>query len=281
MTILLFGAGGQVGLEALRLGGADVVGAARADADLSSPGAAAALIARIRPSAVINAAAYTAVDKAESERDLAFRINAEAAGEIATAAARCGARLVHLSTDYVFDGRGRSPISEAAPTAPLSVYGLSKRAGEIAVMAGHAGAVVVRTSWVFAPHGANFVRTMLRLGKTREQMNVVDDQLGGPTPADAIAVLCLDIARKEGPAGLYHFQGAPAATWADFAEAIFAEAGLATRVARIPTSGYPTPATRPLFTVLDCEKIAQDYGAAQPDWRRALKVAVAALKGIA
>jgi dTDP-4-dehydrorhamnose reductase len=281
MTILVFGPGGQVGADALRLGGADVIGAARADADLSAPGAAAALIARLRPAAIINAAAYTAVDKAESERDLAFRINADAAAEIAAAAFRCGARLVHLSTDYVFDGRALAPIDETAPTAPLSVYGESKRAGEVAVLAQHQGAVVVRTSWVFAPHGANFVRTMLRIGKTRDIVSVVDDQRGGPTPADAIAALCLSIARANGPAGIFHFQGAPAASWADFAEAIFAEAGLPTRIERILTSGYPTPAKRPLYTVLNCSRIARDYGAAQPDWRQALPAAVAALKGLA
>jgi dTDP-4-dehydrorhamnose reductase len=282
MTILLFGAAGQVGAETRRLAGSDaIIAAARVDADLATPGAAAALIDRVRPRAIINAAAYTAVDKAESERDLAFRINAEAAGEIAAAAAQAGARLVHLSTDYVFDGRADTPIDETAPTAPLSVYGESKRAGEIAVLARHEGAVIVRTSWVFAPHGANFVRTMLRLGKTRDAISVVDDQQGGPTPADAIAALCLKIASGPGPAGIYHFQGAPAATWADFAEAIFSEAGYATRVKRIPTRDYPTPAQRPLYTVLNCSRIARDYGAAQPDWRSALPAAIAALKGLA
>ena len=189
----------------------------------------------------------------------------------AAAAARAGARLVHLSTDYVFDGRVRGPLDEAAPTGPLNVYGATKLEGERLVAAALPGAVILRTSWVYAAHGANFVRTMLRLAETRNELSIVGDQIGGPTPAAAIGEACLDIALKDaGPGGLYHFQGAPPATWADFAEAIFAAAGKAVKVNPIPTRDYPSPAARPLQTVLNCAKILRAYGVRQPDWRASL-----------
>jgi len=279
MTILVFGAGGQVGREALARGGESVVSARRAEADLGETGAAARLIARVRPAAVINAAAFTAVDRAESERALAFRVNAEAAGEIARAAADAGARLIHLSTDYVFDGSAAGPLAEDAPTGPLSAYGQSKLEGEQRVLGACPGAIVLRTSWVFAGHGANFVRTMLRLAAEKKPLRIVADQRGGPTPAGALADACLALARRDGPGGIYHLQGAPAVSWAEFAKAIFAAAALDATVEPIATANYPTPARRPLYTVLDCSKIARDYGIVQPDWRAHLPSIVAELKG--
>lgn len=277
MKLLLFGAGGQVGRETLAAAplSFEVIAPSRAEADLANPGAAAEAIFRIRPDFVINAAAFTAVDRAESEKEAAFRVNAAAAGEIAEAAARAGARLLHLSTDYVFPGNGDAPLEEEAPAAPLNVYGASKLEGEKRVRAAHPAAVVLRTSWVFAAHGANFVRTMLRLAQERAEVSVVADQQGGPTPAAAIAAAALKVAaRPDGAAGVFHFQGAPAASWADFAEAIFECAGAGTRVRRIKTADYPAPALRPLNTTLNCSKILTHYGVRQPDWRKDLSATV-------
>lgn len=282
MPILLFGASGQVGretIDAAKRRGVALHALTRAQADLSAPGAAADAVMRMKPAAIINAAAWTAVDKAETDIAAARRLNAEAPAELAAAAARAGARLIHLSTDYVFDGRAAGPLDESAPTGPLNVYGLTKLEGEGAVAEAHRGAVIVRTSWVYAAHGSNFVRTMLRLAQSRAELSVVADQLGGPTPAAAIAEACLDIAlKKDGPGGVYHFQGAPPASWADFAEAIFAAAGKAVSVKKIPTRDYPTPAARPLRTVLNCAKIFKDYGVRQPDWRSGLAEVVGRLQ---
>lgn len=270
MKIALTGSTGQVGLETIAAARGDVaiLPLARADADLMTPGAAAEAIRRLRPDAVINAGAWTAVDKAESERDAAFRVNADAVGEMAAAARSVGARFIHLSTDYVYSGDGVSPLDETAPVDPQNVYGASKLKGEMLARAADPDCVVIRTSWVFSAHGSNFVKTMLRLSETRAEVSVVDDQRGGPTPASSIARACLAVAaRRDGPAGLYHFQGAPAASWADFAAVVFAAAGRATAVRRIETAAFPTPTKRPLFTVLNCSKILADYGLEQPDWR--------------
>ena len=274
MRVLVFGASGQVGretIEAAKRRGIKLVALTRAGADLSEPGAAAKAVKEIAPDAVINAAAWTAVDKAETAVAAARRLNADAPGEIAAAADRVRARLVHLSTDYVFDGRAADALDETAPTGPLNVYGAAKLDGERLVAGALPGAVIMRTSWVYAAHGSNFVRTMLRLAETREELAIVSDQIGGPTPAAAIADACLDIAlKKDGPGGVYHFQGAPPASWADFAEAIFAAAGKTVTVNRIQTSDFPAPAARPLRTVLNCSKILLDYGVRQPDWRASL-----------
>jgi len=282
MRVLLFGASGQVGVETIAAAGrrgVDIVALTRSDADLLSPGAGADAVKRQRPEAVINAAAWTAVDKAESEQAAARRLNAAAPAELAAAAASAGARFIHLSTDYVFRGDATSPIDETAPTAPINVYGATKLEGEKAVLAALPGAIVVRTSWVFAAHGANFVKTMLRLAETRNEVAVVSDQTGGPTPASAIAEACVDIAlNRSGPGGLYHFQGAPPTSWADFAEAIYAQAGKDVTVNRILTRDYKTPAPRPLYSVLNCAKILRDYGVRQPDWRSDLVATVGRLQ---
>lgn len=274
MDILLFGASGQVGretVEAAARRSLKIVALSRAQADLSAPGAGAAAIAAAKPRAVINAAAWTAVDKAETEVAGARRLNAEAPAELAGACANVGARFIHLSTDYVFDGSAVARLDEDAPTGPLNVYGATKLDGERAVLAAAPAAVVVRTSWVYAAHGANFVRTMLRLAETKTELSIVADQIGGPTPAAAIAEACLDIALRDGgPGGIFHFQGAPPTSWAGFAESIFEAAGKGVKVNKILTRDYKTPASRPLYTVLNCAKILRDYGVRQPDWRAGL-----------
>jgi dTDP-4-dehydrorhamnose reductase len=269
--ILIFGQTGQVARELARLV-PDATFLGRDRADLSDPAVCAAAIRQALPRAVINAAAYTAVDRAEAEEALATVINGDAPGAIARECAALDIPFVQISTDYVFDGSGTMARATDAPVAPINAYGRSKLAGEQAVMASGARAVVLRTSWVFSAHGANFVKTMLRLGASRDGLTIVADQVGGPTPAADIARACLTIADALGagaPGGIQHFAGAPDVSWADFATEIFVQAGLATRVTPIPSSDYPTPALRPLNSRLDCTGLAA-YGLARPDWRAGL-----------
>ena len=200
-------------------------------------------------------------------------VNAEAPGAMARAAARKGVPFLHISTDYVFDGSGEAPWKPDDPTGPLGAYGRSKLAGEIGVRAADGKHAILRTSWVFSSHGANFVRTMLRLGRERDALRVVDDQTGGPTAAGDIAVALLTMARalQDGaPGGTYHFAGSPDVTWAGFAREIFARAGLEVAVTGIPSSDYPTPARRPANSRLDCATLEADFGIPRPDWRESL-----------
>ncbi len=271
--LLVFGRTGQVARELARLApGARFAG--REDADLSDPAACAGLIRAVRPRAVINAAAWTAVDRAESEPDAARRVNADAPGAMAAACADLGVPFVHISTDYVFDGSGEAPRAEDAPTAPLGVYGATKLDGERATAAAGGQWAVLRTSWVFSAHGSNFVRTMRRLGAERPRLTVVADQVGGPTAAHDIARAVLAMAEQmtadSAKGGLYHFAGAPDVSWAEFARAILARSGLSAEVVDIPTADYPTPARRPLNSRLDCAAITRDFGIARPDWRVSL-----------
>ncbi|WP_370311666.1 dTDP-4-dehydrorhamnose reductase [Sagittula sp.] len=277
MSLLVFGKTGQVARELQRLApGAIFLG--RDEADLSDPAACAAAIDKIRPTAVINAAAYTAVDAAESEEPLATRINGDAPGAMARACARLGCPFVHISTDYVFDGYGTTPWPADAPTGPLGAYGRSKLSGEQAVRAAGGVHAILRTSWVVSAHGRNFVKTMLRLGAEREKLTIVADQVGGPTPAGDIAEACLamagQLAKDPSKSGTYHFSGAPDVSWADFARAIFARAGLACEVEDIPTSAYPTPAARPANSRLDCSATLSAFGIARPDWRNGLSTII-------
>ncbi len=289
MRILLPGANGQLGTELRRslapLG--EVVAATRdgklADgspcevADLDQPRALAALVERVDPDVVVNAAAHTAVDRAETEREAAFRANAEAPRALAEACAARDALLVHYSTDYVFDGSGRRPWREGDPTAPLGVYGASKLAGEQAVRESGARHLVFRTSWVYAAHGRNFLLTMLRLARERDELRVVADQVGSPTPAawiaDATAAI---LAQPAQASGLWHLTAAGQASWHGFAEAIVQgafERGLLERMPRvepIATSDYPTPAARPAYSVLDNGRLRRDFGLEPPDWREGL-----------
>ncbi|TWI14245.1 dTDP-4-dehydrorhamnose reductase [Aerolutibacter ruishenii] len=289
MRILLIGGNGQVG-HALRhrlapLG--QVVVTTRSGAlpdgsrcdvlDLSVPGEAARAVRRLAPGIVVNAAAWTAVDKAENERDAAFRANAGAVGEIAQACAERDVPLVHYSTDYVFDGSASRPYLPQDPTAPLGVYGASKLAGEQAIRDSGVRHLILRTAWVYGLHGHNFLRTMLRLGAEREELRVVADQVGGPTPAWLIADVTTSILQQgvqEG--GTHHLVADGQTSWHGFAEAIFDEAlalGLLSRrprVVPISTADYPTPAARPAWSVLDTRSLRQQWKVVLPDWREAL-----------
>lgn len=283
MTLLVFGSTGQVATELKRLApGAIFLG--RDQADLTDPAACAAAIRDHRPGAVINAAAWTAVDKAEAEEDAATQVNGAAPAAMAGACAELGIPFVQISTDYVFDGEGTVPFTPGHPTAPLGAYGRSKLKGEEGVRAAGGTHAILRTSWVFSAHGNNFLKTMLRLGRERDGLTVVADQIGGPTPARAIAEACLTIADqlRADPAktGTYHFSGAPDASWADFAREIMAQAGLACTVTDIPTSAYPTPAKRPANSRMDCGSLAT-FGLSRPDWRAATRDALTELGALA
>lgn len=271
--LLIFGRTGQVARELQQL--APVWALGRDAADLAQPGACAAAIHAHRPRAVINAAAYTAVDRAEAQEDLATAINGAAPAEMALACAALNIPLVHISTDYVFAGTGHRPWAPGDMAQPANAYGRSKWAGEEGIRASGCTHAILRTSWVFSAHDANFVKTMLRLSDTRDQISVVDDQIGGPTPARAIAAACLAIADQlqEAPekTGTYHFSGAPDASWCAFARAIFRQAARPTRVQAISTSAYPTPAARPLNSRLECNTTTSVFGLARPDWHAGLK----------
>ncbi len=294
MKILLFGANGQVGHELRRslapLGELvvttrsgtldDGVASLRCEpADFDAPDALPALIERIAPDIVVNAAAYTAVDRAESDREAAFRANAAAPQRIAEACAARDALLVHYSTDYVFDGSGTRPYREDDPTSPLGVYGESKLAGEDAIRASGARHLIFRTAWVYASHGKNFMRTMLRLAAERDELRVVADQIGTPTPAALIAdVTATVLARPFVRSGLWHLTAAGETTWHGFAEAIVSAAHAQGNLARKPrvvpiaTLDYPTPAKRPAYSRLDLARIEADFAIVLPDWRAGLDV---------
>ena len=271
--LLVFGRSGQVATELARLAPeARFLG--RDAADLTDPEACARAIRDSGCAMVINAAAYTAVDRAETDADIARAVNADAPAAMARAAAALGVPFLHISTDYVFDGSGTQPRVETDPTGPLGVYGATKLAGERGIAAAGGQWAVMRTSWVFSAHGANFVKTMLRLGAERDELRVVADQHGGPTPAADIAQACLTMAEAmradASRGGVYHFAGAPDTGWAGFAREIMAQAGLSCHIVDISTSDYPTPARRPANSRLNCAAISRDFGIARPDWRAGL-----------
>jgi len=273
MSLLVFGHSGQVATELRRLA-PEATYLGRDRADLSDPTACAAAIHAAAPRAVINAAAYTAVDRAEDEEPLALTINGAAPTAMAQTCAELGIPLVHISTDYVFAGTGTAPWKPNDPVSPQNAYGRTKLAGEDGVRAAGGAHAILRTSWVVSAHGNNFVKTMLRLSETRDALSIVNDQIGGPTPAAAIASACLAMAgqlqRDPGKSGTYHFSGALDVNWASFAEAIFAHAGRPVTVTGIPTAEYPTPASRPLNSRLDCTETETVFGIPRPDWNRAL-----------
>ncbi|MBL4813189.1 MAG: dTDP-4-dehydrorhamnose reductase [Rhodobacteraceae bacterium] len=273
MKILVFGRTGQVATELQRLAGGDqLIALGREQADLSDPEACAAQISDV--DAVINAAAYTAVDAAEDGEALANIVNGEAPAAMARACAALGIPFVHISTDYVFDGTGTTPWQPADATGPLGAYGRSKLLGEAGIAAAGGSCAILRTSWVFSAHGGNFVKTMLRLSETRDTLGIVADQIGGPTPAAAIAGAVLTMARQLNTApqkaGIYHFAGAPDVSWADFAAEIFAQAGRKVAINKVTTSDYPTPAKRPGNSRMECSALADAFGIARPDWRKGL-----------
>lgn len=267
--ILVFGSSGQVASE-LRALVPDAVFLGRDKVDLSREVDLGPVIERYNPVGIINAAAYTAVDKAEEEEDLALIINAQRPREMARTAHKLGVPLVHISTDYVFDGGGEAAFLPDAATGPLGAYGRTKLRGEEAIQEEGANCAILRTSWVFSAHGANFLKTMLRLSETRDRLTIVADQVGGPTPAAAIADACVEVMRqlKNEPAksGIYHFSGAPDVSWAQFAREIFDQAGRKVHVEDIPTSDFPTPARRPLNSRLDCRSLSV-FGLDRPDWK--------------
>ena len=269
MRILVFGKTGQVAREFQLYDGVQALG--REDADLNDPAACALIIAASDADAVINAAAYTGVDAAETDVDTAFTVNAKAPTAMAEAAAARDIPFVHISTDYVFDGSGIRPWAEDDRADPLGVYGASKLAGEHGVRAAGGPHAILRTSWVVSAHGSNFVKTMLRLCAEREALSIVADQIGGPTCAGDIAAVLMEMATqiKADPSklGTYHFSGTPDTSWADFAREIFQQANIECSVENIPSSAYPTPAKRPANSRLDCTKLNTIFELSRPDWR--------------
>jgi dTDP-4-dehydrorhamnose reductase len=243
------------------------------------------VIADVQPNIVINAAAFTDVDRAEAEQELAARVNCDAPAAMAAACERLGAVLVHLSTDYVFDGSKPGAYVEGDPVAPLSVYGRTKADGETAVRRIVQRHVILRTSWVFAAHGRNFVRTMLRLADEHPELRIVNDQTGSPTAARDVAEAVVSVVRAvaEGKSawGTYHFASAEPTTWYGFARAIFSASGHRTKLAPVTSAKYQTAARRPLNSVLNCGRISRDYGIGQPSWRKALAEVLTELRSTA
>lgn len=288
MNLLVTGCHGQVGTELMRQAeslGHRLTGLDRVHLDITEAAAVREAIARQRPDAVINAAAYTAVDRAESDRATAFAVNRDGAANLASACADAGIPFVHYSTDYVFDGRKTSPYVETDPVAPRSIYGESKLAGEEAVREACPQHLILRTSWVFSSHGHNFVKTMLRLGGERESLSVVADQQGKPTSAAELARLTLAaLSRRDGRWGTYHLAQPDATTWHAFAEAIFAEAakqGIGLQVDKVKpivTADYPTLAERPANSVLDCRHFEAVFGEKIRPWKASLAEAIAELR---
>lgn len=285
MKALILGSSGQVA-HALKASATydHAIALGRPDIDLTDAESVRAAIATHRPDVVINAAAYTAVDKAESEAEAAFALNRDGPAAAAAAAYKIGAAFLHLSTDFVFDGTKKTAWLEDDTTNPLGIYGQSKLEGEQAVAAAHPNAVTVRLSWVYGAHGANFAKTMLRLAADRDEIGVVDDQRGRPTAAEDIAPALWTLARGlvamgESPHRLYHLGPQGEASWADFAAAIMVASGKAggpsALIKRITTADYPTPAKRPANSVLDCARIEQDWGIALPHWEVSCEQVVA------
>ena len=278
--ILVFGRTGQLATE-LGRAAPDAVLLGRGEADLADPGACAEAIAARAPSAVINAAAWTAVDAAETEEDAARTVNAQAPAAMARACAAAGIPFLTVSTDYVFDGTGEAPWAEDAPTGPLGAYGRTKLEGERAVAEVGGTWAVLRASWVVSAHGGNFARTMLRLGAERDALRVVDDQVGAPTPAADLARVLLAMAARmqepDPPTGLFHLASRPHVSWAGLAAYVMERAGLNCRIEPIPSSEYPTPAARPLNSRLAGERLEREFGIAPIDWRPGLDAILAEL----
>lgn len=267
MRILLTGATGQVGWELRKtlapLG--DLRAFDRFGLDLADVPPLVATVRALQPEVIVNAAAYTAVDKAETERDLAFAVNATAPRVLAEEAKRIGARLVHFSTDYVFDGTKDAPYVEDDAPDPINVYGASKLAGERTIVGTGCRHLILRTSWVYGPRGKNFYLTMLRLAKERPELKVVDDQVGAPTSSLEIARATATLLDK-GAQGLYHMTAAGETSWCGFARAILARTGIATPVVAIRTEDYPTPAKRPRNSRLDCARLRTEFGVSLAPW---------------
>lgn len=291
MSLLVIGRSGQVAQSLAELAGnrSDIIFAGRPELDLGVAGEAARIIADQRPTLVINAAAYTAVDKAEEDRVAAMRLNGAAVGEIGESAAAIGAPVIHFSTDYVFDGAGKGAYREDAPIAPINTYGATKAAGEEALRQAQRDHLIFRTSWVYSRFGTNFIKTMLRLAGDRDEVRVVADQRGCPTSAHDLAAAILDIAdhrlagEKAGWGATYHLAGTGACSWADFAEHIFTVSaelgGPSAKVVSITSAEFPTPATRPANSGLDSSAAAERLGLRLPPWEQSVRDTVGALLG--
>lgn len=286
MRVVVTGKDGQVAralAQAARGAGVEVVRLGRPELDLARLETIAPALRAARPDVVVSAAAYTAVDRAESEPQIARLVNGEAPGVLAEVARSLRVPIVHLSTDYVFDGVKPDPYIEDDPVGPKTVYGETKLMGERAVAAAGERYAVLRTAWVYAPWGANFVRTMLRLAESRDEIGVVSDQHGCPTYAPDIALAVLAVAGAEGRAGVYHMAAMGEASWAGFAEAVFdgarARGAPSARVKPIATSEYPTPARRPANSRLDCTRLREVFGVSLPHWRGGLERCLDALVG--
>lgn len=285
LPILLTGGTGQVGAALRRLSGEgfEIIAPGRDALDLARPETIAAYVASRPWRAIISSGAYTAVDKAESDVEAAWAVNAVGPAALSAAAARAGAPILHLSTDFVFSGAGDRPYREDDPVGPLGVYGASKAAGELAVAAGNPRHLILRTAWVVSPDGGNFIKTMLRLAETRDEVSVVSDQLGCPTSADDIAatIKALVLRVENPPYGVCHLVNSGQASWHDLAAAVFAQAAEAGRkvpvLKAIPTSGYPTPARRPANSRLDTGRLKTDFGLTLRPWQEAVRDVVGAL----
>jgi dTDP-4-dehydrorhamnose reductase len=285
MKILITGSNGQLGNEIRELAGShphyqsqytDVN-----ELDIADPVKVSQYFESHSPDVVINCAAYTAVDKAETDKDLAYLVNAIAPGNLASAAAKTGAFMVHISTDYVYGGKNYNPYCETDPLHPASVYAKSKAAGEDAVKKSGASALIIRTSWLYSAFGNNFVKTMMKYGAERGKLNVVFDQIGTPTYAHDLAKTILDIlplAMGEGGAKIYHYSNEGVASWYDFAKAIIEISGIDCIINPIPTKDYPLPAERPFYSVLDKAKIKKDFAIEIPYWRDSVKLCIQRLK---
>jgi dTDP-4-dehydrorhamnose reductase len=291
MRIVVTGKEGQVVRSLIERGaiaGHEIVALGRPELDLAGNAKPiAAALKEARPDVVVSAAAYTAVDKAESERELAFAVNQAGAAAVAAAADQLGVPLIHLSTDYVFDGTKGEPYVESDMTGPTGVYGASKLAGEEAVLAAHGNVAILRTAWVYSPFGNNFVKTMLRLAQDRDEVAVVGDQRGNPTSAldiaDAVIAVAANLLRGANPTqrGIFHMGGSGEASWAEFAHAVFAASaaagGPSARVSSITTLDYPTAAKRPANSRLAGDRLATEHGVRLPDWRQSVTPIVARL----
>lgn len=288
MRIVVTGRYGQVARsleERARAHGTDLIVIGRPIVDLARPATIWPAFAAAKPDIVVSAAAYTAVDPAEDEPDLAFAINSEGAGHVAAAAAKLGVPVLHLSTDYVFDGESQLPYAETDPTNPRCVYGASKFSGEQAVATANSNHLILRTAWVFSPYGHNFVKTVLRLAGERDQLSIVSDQIGNPTSAldiaDAILTAIPILRNGQNRASLYHLTGAGEASWYDFAREIVkvsgAMGGPVAEVVPIRSNEYPTRALRPKNSRLDCSRFSEDFGYRPPDWKPSVQAVVGRL----
>lgn len=278
MKILIIGANGQLGreLQCAVPSEWDVTAIDTADCDITDSAAVATLIEGLRPDAVVNCAAYTAVDQAETEREKADAVNWLAVENLARVAATAGAALVHISTDYVFDGESCAPYRESDPTAPINHYGAGKLRGERAIAESGCRGITIRTQWLYSPYGKNFVKTMLRLATQQREVRVVADQRGCPTAADdlaaaIVAILPEVVADNTLRGEVFHFASRGEATWCEFAEEIFRVAECDCRAVAITTNDYPTAARRPRNSGLNCSKICERFGVEQPDWRESLR----------